>query len=112
MENPQIDRIEGAGRLVALAERCASEGQMNLNKLLEAAVYAETRRAGWRHRPQVTRATMQQALADAIRHLEEGGLTGQLVAPLEAGLQALAQHRGTDLLASEAPDVFVCRTCG
>ena len=29
------------GRLVALAERFASEGQMNLNKLVEAAVYVQ-----------------------------------------------------------------------
>jgi hypothetical protein len=47
------------GRLIALAERFASEGQMNLNKLLEAAVYAEVRRFGWRYRPQVTLTTMQ-----------------------------------------------------
>jgi rubrerythrin len=106
------DDSDPEGQLAALAERCASEGQMNLNKLLEAAVYARTRRVGWRHRPQVMRETMQQELADAIRHLKEEDLTGALVAPLEAGLIALAEHRGADLLAAEAPDVFVCRTCG
>jgi hypothetical protein len=34
------------GRLVALAERFASEGQMNLNKLVEAAVYKSAALAG------------------------------------------------------------------
>jgi GNAT superfamily N-acetyltransferase/rubrerythrin len=106
------DESDPEGQLVALAERCASEGQMNLNKLLEAAVYARSRRAGWRHRPQVTRGTMQRELADAIERLKEEELTGVLVAPLQAGLQAMAEGRGDDLLAEVAPDAFVCRTCG
>ncbi len=48
--NMQDDWPLELGRLVALAERCASEGQMNLNKLIEAAVYAQVRRVGWRFR--------------------------------------------------------------
>ena len=42
--------MNSIARLVALAERCAAEGQMNLNKLVEAAIYAEIRRAGWLYR--------------------------------------------------------------
>ena len=37
----------GIPRMVALGERCAAEVQMNLNKLLEAAAYAQARRAAW-----------------------------------------------------------------
>jgi rubrerythrin len=112
MESQQIDETAGTGRLVALAERCAAEGQMNLNKLLEAAIYARTRHDGWRYRPAVTREAMEQELANAIRQLSGENLATAVVDALEAGLGALAAHRGSDLLADEAPDVFVCRTCG
>jgi len=50
------------GRWVALSERFADEGEMNLSKLLDAAAYAQVRRSGWMHRPVVTRATMAQEL--------------------------------------------------
>jgi len=43
MKDQQAKWTEELGRLVALAERFASEGQMNLNKLLEAAIYAQVR---------------------------------------------------------------------
>jgi rubrerythrin len=112
MKSIRLVQAGRQGRLVALAERCASEGQMNLNKLLEAAVYAMTRRAGWRHRPKVTQETMQEELANAIRQLKDEGTAPALFSALEVGLQALAARRGSDLLAEEAPDVFVCRTCG
>jgi hypothetical protein len=110
MKSNRIVRPGGQGRLVALAERCASEGQMNLNKLLEAAVYAMTRRAGWRYRPPVTRDAMLQELESAIRQLRDESPAPALVGMLEAGLQALIARRGSDLLTEEAPDVFVCRT--
>ncbi len=45
MTNQETDRLIEIGRMVALAERFASEGQMNLNKVLEAIAYAQIRRA-------------------------------------------------------------------
>ena len=53
---------EGLGRAAALAERFADEGYMNLNKLLEAGIYSQARRAAWKHQPKVTRGTMQAEL--------------------------------------------------
>jgi len=100
------------GRLVALAERCASEGQMNLNKLVEAAVYAHVRRAGWQFRPQISAATLPPELQAGLQFLKQADAAPELVAALEIGRQALAGHRHADLLLTEAPDVFVCRTCG
>lgn len=112
MMNMQNDWPLELARLVALAERCAAEGQINLNKLLEAAVYAEVRRAGWRFRPQVTAATMQPELEAGLRFLKQENTASELIAALKVGRQALAEHRHADLLLTEAPDVFVCRTCG
>lgn len=36
------------GRWVALSERFANEGEMNLSKLMDAALYVQTRRCGLR----------------------------------------------------------------
>ena len=112
MEDHPTDWTGGTGRLVALAERLASEGQMNLNKLVEAAVYAAVRRSGWRYRPEVTRETMQRELEAVLQRLPDADQATELIDALEAGLHALEARRGSDLLAEEAPDVFVCRTCG
>ena len=50
---------QGLARAAALAERFADEGYLNLNKLLEAGIYSQVRRAAWDYRPKVTRDTMQ-----------------------------------------------------
>lgn len=99
-------------RLVALAERFSSEGQMNLNKLVEAEVYSQVRRMGWRYRPEVTIATMKSELESGLHFLKQEGDSPTLIAALETGLRALIEDRHGDLLFTEAPDVFVCRTCG
>ena len=100
------------GRLTALAERFSSEGQMNLNKLLEAAVYSQVRRMGWHYRPEVTLATMDSEFESSLRFLKQEGNSPTLITALETGLQALNENRHGDLLFTESPDVFVCRTCG
>ena len=64
------DRIaDDVGRWVALSERFADEGEMNLSKLLDAATYAHVRRTGWLHRPTVTKASMAEELATSIERL-------------------------------------------
>ena len=112
MEKQTTDWCEGIPGMVALAERFAAEGQMNLNKLLEAAVYAQTRRAAWRYRPVVTPGRMQAELEASIQFLKREGLADELVDALKKGYQGLVEQRNTDLPLSEAPDTFVCRTCG
>jgi rubrerythrin len=110
--NMQQDWFLELGRLTALAERFSSEGQMNLNKLLEAAVYSQVRRMGWHYRPEVTLATMDSELESSLRFLKQESNSPTLITALETGLQALNENRHGDLLFTEAPDVFVCRTCG
>ncbi len=99
-------------QLSALAERLADEGQMNLNKLVEAAVYAKIRRAGWKHRPQISKDMMLDELANSVQALKQSGPSPELVAAMEIGLRALQTERGGDMMRDEAPDVFVCRKCG
>jgi rubrerythrin len=103
---------EGLGRAAALAERFADEGYMNLNKLLEAGVYSQTRRAAWEHRPKVTRETMQAELETSLQFLEHQDASPGLLDALREGNQGLLEERNTDLQLIDAPDCFVCRTCG
>jgi hypothetical protein len=103
---------DDVGRAIALSERFASEGEMNLSKLLDAAVYADVRRRGWLHRPAVTRAAMEGELRTTIERLKARHADDGLIGALELGSAKLARHDHRDLLVEEAPDVFVCRTCG
>jgi rubrerythrin len=112
MNDQSSNWSEALPRMLALAERFADEGQMNLNKLLEAAVYAQTRRAAWRYRPEVTIETVQTELHASIQGLKRDQAATELIATLERGYLALSEEQQADLLFSEAPDVFVCRTCG
>jgi len=108
----QTDRMDGLARLVALAERLASEGQMNLNKLVEAAAYSTLRRAAWRYRAQMTAGRMLPELKAGLAWLQRDGLSDGLLIALENGRQALQAGKLDDLPFEQAPDVFVCRTCG
>lgn len=108
--NDEIE--ENIGRMVSLAERFADEGQLTLNKLVEAAVYAQSRRAGWQYRPQVTRERMQVELAAVLQDLEQDDFMSDLSAAMKRGLEAMESGRGDAMLRYGAPDVFVCRPCG
>ena len=112
MNDQSSNWSEGIPRMLNLAERFAAEGKMNLNKLLEAAVYARTRYAAWQYRPEVTVETMQAELRSSIQALKEAQTNTELIAVLESGYQAISEDPHADVLYSEAPDVFVCRTCG
>ena len=100
------------GRWVALSERFADEGEMNLSKLLDAAAYAHIRRIAWQHRPVVTKATMARELEASIDRLRALGANDDLVGALELGSAKLARGDHRDMLVDESPDVFVCRACG
>jgi len=99
------------GRMAALAERCSAEGQLNLSKLLEAELYAQVRRAGWDYRPAVTADAMAGELRAVLGFLMAERAAPSLVAALEEGLRGL-EVRQEDLRFEQAPDAFVCRSCG
>jgi rubrerythrin len=103
---------EGIPRMVALAERFSSEGHMNLNKLIEAAVYAQTRRAAWRYQPQVTKESMPSELEASLQFLTAQGADQALVESLQKGHQGLLESESNEFLIVDAPDAYVCRNCG
>ncbi len=108
--NPQPDLLSETARLLALAERLQDEGQVNLNKLLEAAVYGRLHREAWKFRPLITTATMQAELRSALNTLKQDGLNPSLITALETGHGMMADRQIP--LIEDAPDVFVCRVCG
>jgi hypothetical protein len=55
---------------------------------------------------------MRLELEASLQVLKRDNLAPELIAALETGRKALAERRPGDLLIEEAPDVFVCRTCG
>ena len=106
------DWITNIARVSAAADRSADEGYMNLNKLLEAGIYSQIKRAAWNYEPKVTRQTLPAELKTSLSFLAEHNSDQDLLAVIEKGYQGIIDQRATDFLDSEAPDIFVCRTCG
>lgn len=104
------DLLEGTEQMLALAGRFEAEGQVNLSKLLEAAVYGRLRRAARQFHPPITAAAMQAEFDSALGTLKRDSLNPHLIAVLEAGRQMLAEQHVP--LIQDTPDVFVCRACG
>jgi hypothetical protein len=109
MHHP-AESLDDTGRMLALAARLEAEGQVNLSKLVEAAVYGRLRRAAWQSRPAITAATMQADLDLAVDSLKRESLNPELIAVLETGSRMLGEGRVP--LFQDGPDVFVCRVCG
>ncbi len=103
---------EDLGRLIALAEMLSEEGQMNLNKLIEAAVFAQLRWAGWRQLTERAENDLLGQLQEAMRLLERADVGQELLAALQAGCKHLEEGTSGDLAVETAPDAFVCRSCG
>jgi hypothetical protein len=108
----QSEPLAHIGCWVALAERLAAEGQMNLNKLVEAAIYARLRRIGWLYQPEMTADRLSAEFETCLPSLRLACQDQEWQAALEAGKHLLAGDRIGDLAYKEAPDVFVCRNCG
>lgn len=96
--------------MLALAERFQAEGQVNLSKLLEAAVYARLHRAAWQSRPSITSDSMKADFDAVLDVLRKNDSNPDLLAILEAGRQMLEQNQVP--LIKDAPNVYICRTCG
>lgn len=112
MDKSSSNWSTGIPRMISLAERFASEGQMNLNKILEAAAFAKARRAAWLTRPKVTAHSMMDDLEETIHNLKNDQVGREIIPLLEKGLGGLASQSRADMVYNDAPDVFVCRVCG
>jgi hypothetical protein len=105
MSAHSLSAADVLARAAALSLYYGAEGQINLHKLLEAAIYSLPRRSAF--------GRTGLALADlgsASAELRALGIAPELAVALEQGA-ALAGTGGVPL-ADTTPDVFVCRVCG
>jgi uncharacterized damage-inducible protein DinB len=105
MSAHSLSTADFLARAAALSLYCGAEGQINLHKLLEAAIYSISRRRAAGH----TVMTFAD-LAPTIAELRTLGVAPELVDALEQGAE-IARTGGVPM-ADATPDVFVCRVCG
>jgi len=99
-------------RLSALSDVLANEGAMNLNKLLDAAAYASARRLAWSNAPAIIPAKINAELVECLADLAEADFPDQFLAPIQLDLARQGDPDYEGLLYGDAPDIYVCRTCG
>ena len=105
MTPQSLSAVDILSLAAALSHYCGAEGQINLHKLLEAAIYSVPRRAAF-GRTGLALADLAPTVAD-LRTL---GVAPELAATLERGAE-IARTGGVPLT-DATPDVFVCRVCG
>ena len=98
--------VTALARAAALSLYAGQEGQINLHKLLDAAVDSTIRSAAYAARATTSLASLGPILAD----LRAARLDPALLGALEAVEAAIAA--GEVPLIDAAPDVYVCRVCG
>ena len=98
--------VTALARVTALSLYAGQEGQINLHKLLDAAVDSAIRAAAYGLRATTTFASLGPVLAG----LRDLGLDPALLAALDAAQSTIAA--GGVPLVDTAPDVYVCRVCG
>jgi hypothetical protein len=103
-------RLETITRTLALAGKLEGEGQINNAKLLRAAVDSFLTRSAYRLDLPHDRETLVAETGRAIAALSGLDFSPELLRALESSKAALAGGRLPHY--EEAPDPFVCRTCG
>jgi uncharacterized damage-inducible protein DinB len=98
--------VSTVSHAAALAHYAGQEGQINLHKLLEAAIFSIVRAAAYGARATTTFASLPAVLAD-LRTL---GTEPALLDALAAVQTAISA--GEVPLIDTAPDAYVCRVCG
>ncbi|MBN1835148.1 MAG: DinB family protein [Spirochaetales bacterium] len=100
------------GRLIAASEDLTDHGMLNLQKLLEALVFALVRVQARRHRRQGDPAERIGEIDRLIRGLPPEAVSPELLGLLERAVRRYGSEAEGDLTYLEAPNVFVCRGCG
>ena len=99
-------------RLIAASEDLTDRGMMNLQKLLEALVYAALRVQARAYRHAGEPGQRIREIGGLIRDLPEAAIPPEFRKVLEGAVEHYAAGAKGDLPYAEAPDIFVCRNCG
>ena len=107
-----MNQEEGLSRLIAASEDLTDRGMMNLQKLLEALVYAALRVQARAYRHAGEPGQRIREIGGLIRDLPEAAIPPEFRKVLEGAVEHYAAGAKGDLPYAEAPDIFVCRNCG
>ncbi|MBN1835399.1 MAG: DinB family protein [Spirochaetales bacterium] len=104
--------VDVLGRLIAASEDLTDHGMLNLQKLLEALVFALVRVQARSYRRRSDPAERMTEIDRLIRDLPVNAVSSELRTLLESAMRRYGPETRGDLTYLEAPDVFVCRGCG
>ena len=95
---------------LALAARLEEDGQYNLARLLRAAADGALRQAAYRRDLNSERKALVREVQRVAEDLSALAIDPDLISMLKRGGERFAS--GQIILLEDAPDAFVCRTCG
>jgi rubrerythrin len=104
--------FENLARLVAASEDLVDSGMVNLQKLLEALVYSAVRVEARAHRRGSEPAQRIKEIASIVDGFPDRIIPSDFREVLKRSLQRYTADPTGDLTYGEAPDIFVCRSCG
>jgi rubrerythrin len=107
-----MTNLDTLSRLIAASEDLTDYGMVNLQKILEALVYAILRAEARTYRREGNPAERIEEISRMIHELPEGIISQDFREVLEHAMDRYTIEPTGDLPYGEAPDVFVCRSCG
>lgn len=99
-------------RLIAASEDLTDHGMLDLQKLLEALVYAALRVKARAYRNEGEPAERIGEINSLIHDLPEETIPPAFLEVLERAMNRYTAEPKGNLSYEEAPDIFVCRNCG
>lgn len=105
-----MEKYDALVQMLALASKMEIEGQYNLAKLLRAATHGLLCQAAYQQKLPTYKADLAGAVEQLVQALPSLGLSPELVLALQRSAESIAHGRLS--LFEDAPNPFVCRTCG
>ncbi len=107
-----MSNMKALGRLVAASEDLTDHAMMNLQKLLEALVYASIRVESRGYRRSGDPGDRIAEIREVLKGFPESMLPEAFREVLDRAVALYEVRPRGDLTYLEAPDIFVCRNCG
>ena len=104
--------LDKLSRLIAASEDLTDYGMVNLQKLIEALVYSIIRVEARNHRREDNPAERIEEIYRIIHEFQDTSIPQEFREVLEHAMERYNTEPTGDLPYGDAPDVFVCRSCG
>jgi len=104
--------VDILAQLAAAADDLTNKGVINLQKLVEALIYSVIRTQARTYRRRDDATARAREVLDLVSQIPAETVAPSLREALEHSLKRYQVNPKGDLTYNEAPDVFVCRSCG